>query len=234
MVRALLLSGGKGTRLGEDVPKQYLKVNGKMIIEYSMETLLSCDEVESLVIVSEESWRMVISEAIKKQKNSHKFIGFADPGETRQLSIYNGLLKMKDDTFEGDLVLIHDAARPCLKDSMIKQMLEAVKDAEGVMPVLPMKDTVYVVDDSGKLKSLLERKNVVAGQAPELFLFVEYLNANEKMIRNGRMESINGSTEPAFLAGMDIATIPGMEDNYKITTKEDLNRFRRLFETGEE
>ncbi len=232
MVRALLLSGGKGTRLGEDVPKQYLKVNGKMIIEYSMETLLSCDEVESLMIVSEESWRMVISEAIKKQKNSHKFIGFADPGETRQLSIYNGLLKMKDDTFEGDLVLIHDAARPCLKDSMIKQMLEAVKDAEGVMPVLPMKDTVYVVDDSGKLKSLLERKNVVAGQAPELFLFAEYLNANEKMIRNGRMESINGSTEPAFLAGMDIATIPGREDNFKITTKEDLNRFRGLMKNG--
>jgi len=232
MMRALLLSGGKGTRLGEDVPKQYLKVNGKMIIEYSMETLLSCDEVESLMIVSEESWRMVISEAIKKQKNSHKFIGFADPGETRQLSIYNGLLKMKEDAFEGDLVLIHDAARPCLKDSMIKQMLEAVKDAEGVMPVLPMKDTVYMVDDSGKLKSLLERKNVVAGQAPELFLFKEYLKANEKMIKNGHMESINGSTEPALLAGMNITTIPGREDNFKITTKEDLNRFRGLMENG--
>lgn len=232
MVRALLLSGGKGTRLGEDIPKQYIKVNGRMIIEYSMETLLSCKDIDSLTIVADPEWQDEILKVLEGMGNSDKFQGFADPGETRQLSIYNGLLKMKDNVFGSDAVLIHDAARPRLKDSMIGEMLMALKDFEGVMPVLPMKDTVYVVDDSGKLKSLLERKNVVAGQAPELFLFSEYLKANEKMIKSGRMESINGSTEPAFLSGMDITTISGDEDNFKITTREDLERFRGLMENG--
>ncbi|ETP72441.1 4-diphosphocytidyl-2-methyl-D-erythritol synthase [Lachnospiraceae bacterium JC7] len=232
MVRALLLSGGKGTRLGEDIPKQYLKVNGKMLIEYSMETLLESQEVDSLIIVSDEAFWNVISEALKKQKNKDKFRGFAKPGETRQLSIYNGLLELKRNVSESDWVMIHDAARPCLKGTMIKKMFEASKGTEGVMPVLPMKDTVYMVDESGKLKSLLERKNIVAGQAPELFQFSEYMKANEKMIKNGRMVSINGSTEPAFLAGMNITTIPGDEDNFKITTREDLERFKRMVETG--
>ncbi|SFG25736.1 IspD/TarI family cytidylyltransferase [Oribacterium sp. WCC10] len=230
MLRALLLSGGKGTRLGEDIPKQYIKVNGRMIIEYSMETLLSCNEIDSLTIVADPEWRDEILKVLEGMKCSEKFQGFADPGETRQLSIYNGLLIMKDNVFGSDAVLIHDAARPRLKANMIKEMIKAFTDSEGVMPVIPMKDTVYVVDDSGKLKSLLERKNVVAGQAPELFLFSEYLKANEKMIKAGRMESINGSTEPAFLSGMDITTIPGDEDNFKITTKEDLERFRGLME----
>ena len=232
MLRALLLSGGKGTRLGMEVPKQYLKVNGRMIIEYSLETLLSCDEISTLTIVADPEWQSEVLKVLEGMENSYKFQGFADPGETRQLSIYNGLLKMKDLLFESDSVLIHDAARPRLKESMIKEMLTAFKDCEGVMPVLPMKDTVYLVDDRGKLKSLLNRKNVVAGQAPELFLFSEYLKANEKMIKDGRMESINGSTEPAFLAGMGITTVPGDEDNFKITTKEDLERFRGLIETG--
>ena len=228
MVRALLLSGGKGTRLGEDIPKQYLKVNGKMLIEYSMETLLESQEVDSLTIVSDEAFWDVLSEALKKQKNKDKFNGFVKPGETRQLSIYNGLLELKRNASESDYVLIHDAARPCLKETMIKKMIDAINGSEGVMPVLPMKDTVYVVDESGKLKSLLNRKKVVAGQAPELFQFSEYLNANEKIIKNGRMVSINGSTEPAFLAGMNITTIPGDEDNFKITTREDLERFKGM------
>ena len=232
MVRALLLSGGKGTRLGVEIPKQYLKVNGKMIIEYSMETLLSCNEISLLTIVADTEWRDEILKVLERMGNSDKFQGFADPGETRQLSIYNGLLKMKDNVFEGDTVLIHDAARPRLKESLIKEMIYAYKDFEGVMPVLPMKDTVYMVDDSGKLMSLLERENVVAGQAPELFLFTEYLKANEKMIKSGRMRKINGSTEPAFLSGMAVTTVPGDEDNFKITTKEDLERFRGLVETG--
>lgn len=228
MVRALLLSGGKGTRLGEDIPKQYLKVNGKMLIEYSMETLLESQEVDSLTIVSDEAFWDVLSEALKKQKNKDKFNGFVKPGETRQLSIYNGLLELKRNASESDYVLIHDAVRPCLKETMIKKMIDAINGSEGVMPVLPMKDTVYVVDESGKLKSLLNRKKVVAGQAPELFQFSEYLNANEKIIKNGRMVSINGSTEPAFLAGMNITTIPGDEDNFKITTREDLERFKGM------
>ncbi len=231
MLKAVLLSGGRGTRLGEDIPKQYLKVSRKMIIEYSMETLLNSDEVDSLVIVADSSWEEELISVIKRKKHSEKFIGFAKPGEIRQMSIYNGLMKLKETALDQDIVLIQDAARPRLKFDLINRMAEKIygsDECDGVLPVLPMKDTVYMVDGSGKLSSLLDRKSVVAGQAPELFLFGKYLKANEKLIESGRMMSINGSSEVAFLAGMNVITIPGDEGNFKITTKEDLRRFRSM------
>ena len=225
-MRAILLSGGTGTRLGEDIPKQYLKVNDRMIIEYSIETLTRCREVESMVIVADEKWHEAIADVLSKYDDRHIFSGFALPGETRQWSIYNGLLRLKGQANADDSVLIHDAARPKLKEALINNMSNALTGYDGVLPVLPMKDTVYKVDETGRIAALLERKEIMAGQAPELFLYGKYLKANEKMIEEGRMGSINGSTEPAFLAGMDIVTIPGDEDNYKITTKKDLERFR--------
>ena len=225
-MRAILLSGGSGTRLGGDIPKQYLKVNDRMIIEYSIETLAGCEEIECMVIVADEKWHETLTAVLEEYDDRHIFSGFALPGETRQWSIYNGLMAMKGMAKDDDSVLIHDAARPKLQESLIKNMGDALKGYDGVLPVLPMKDTVYKVDDTGRIAALLERKEIMAGQAPELFLFGKYLNANEKMIEDGRMGSINGSTEPAFLAGMDIVTIPGDEDNYKITTRRDLERFR--------
>ena len=225
-MRAILLSGGTGTRLGGDIPKQYFKVNDRMIIEYSIETLAGCKDIESLVIVADEKWQEAIIAALREYDDRHIFSGFAAPGETRQWSIYNGLLALKGQAGEEDSVLIHDAARPKLKETLIKNMGNALKGYDGVLPVLPMKDTVYKVDSTGKISALLERKEIMAGQAPELFLYGKYLKANEQMIEDGRMGSINGSTEPAFLAGMDIVTIPGDEDNYKITTRRDLERFR--------
>ena len=231
MFEAVLLSGGKGTRLGGDIPKQYLKVSGKMIIEYSMETLLDCELVDTLVIVADSSWEKELLPVIKSKRHSEKFLGFAKPGETRQMSIYNSLLKVKVAASDSDIVFIHDAARPRLTDDLIKRMAEKIhesKDCDGILPVLPMKDTVYMVEGSGRLSALLDRKSVVAGQAPELFLFGKYLSANEKLIKDGRMNEINGSTEAAFLAGMNVITIPGDEGNFKITTMDDLERFRAM------
>lgn len=96
------------------------------------------------------------------------------------------------------------------------------------MPVLPMKDTVYL-GDGAKITGLLERSHVYAGQAPESFVFEKYCEANKRLFPE-QIWKINGSAEPAVMAGMDIALIQGDENNFKITTDEDLKRFRRLKE----
>lgn len=104
-------------------------------------------------------------------------------------------------------------------------MGNAIKGHDGVMPVLAMKDTVYMSDMSGHIVSLLDKQFIVAGQAPEQFMYGKYLKANEDLDLEGRIDAINGATETAILAGMDVITIPGYEKNYKITTSEDLARF---------
>ena len=95
--------------------------------------------------------------------------------------------------------------------------------------MLPMKDTVYLSRDGKSVSSLLNRQEIFAGQAPELFVLGKYYESNERLLPQ-KILKVNGSTEPAILAGMDIAMIPGDENNYKITTGTDLKRFREYIE----
>ena len=96
---------------------------------------------------------------------------------------------------------------------------------DGVLPALPMKDTVYLSHEGRQIDSLLKREEIFAGQAPETFVFGKYYEANRVLVESGEIEKIKGSTEPAIMAGMKIHMIPGDEKNFKITTQEDLDRF---------
>ena len=125
-----------------------------------------------------------------------------------------------------DLVLVQDAARPNTSMECIMSCLTIAENEDGAMPVLPMKDTIYASADGKMISGLLDRKTLFAGQAPESFRFGKYLAANEALLPD-RILEINGSTEPAILAGMHICMISGDEGNYKITTSADLERFEQ-------
>lgn len=239
MVTALILSGGTGRRMGVDTPKQYIKINGRPIISYCLECLLVYEGIDAVQIVADEMWRKTILDCMEYlQSDEHdgavpeKFRGFSAPGENRQLSIFNGLEDIRKYAEESDVVFIHDAARPLLSERQIADCLEAVAGHDGVIPVLPMKDTVYYSEDGIKVSSLLERARIFAGQAPEAFVLGKYYEANKKLLPE-RILQINGSTEPAILAGLDIAMIPGDEGNFKITTKADLERFQEILSASE-
>nr|MBQ8253061.1 2-C-methyl-D-erythritol 4-phosphate cytidylyltransferase [Lachnospiraceae bacterium] len=222
---AIILAGGTGTRLGADRPKQYIEVNNKPILAYSMQGLSVHSGIDAIWIVADEMWRDYICAHVDMEKVK----GFSQPGENRQLSIWNALRDIRDIADEESVVFIHDAARPILTMAMISDYLKSVKGHDGVIPVLPMKDTVYLSKDGRTITSLLERREVVAGQAPELFVYGKYYRANERLFPD-KILGINGSTEPAILAGMDIVTVPGDEWNFKVTTRADLERFRQLVE----
>lgn len=234
---ALILSGGTGSRLGADIPKQYIEVNGSPIISYCIKTLLSSVDMVQ-VVAAEEYHELIVKcfDSCAKELNNKvrmadgnnfmdKFKGFSLPGDTRQLSIYNGLMDIRKYASENDVVLIHDAARPKLSVDMVNRCFEAIAGHDGVLPVLPMKDTVYISDNKNSVTSLLDRKTVFAGQAPEAFVLGKYIAANEALFPD-KIYNINGSTEPAVLSGMDVVMIDGDEDNYKITTAFDLDRFK--------
>lgn len=250
MVTALLLSGGTGTRMGVEKPKQYIEVGGRPIIEYCLQALLSHERIDAVQIVADEMWRKLILECVDGLCAAEscrdisgegapgtggmttvgicsKLRGFSMPGENRQFSILHGLEDIRKYAADDDYVLIHDAARPLLSAALVTDCLNVAAAHEGAIPVLPMKDTVYFSEDGERITSLLERSRVFAGQAPEAFLFGKYLEAVRALLPE-RIFKINGSTEPAVMAGMDIAMIPGDEANFKITTKADLDRFQEI------
>ncbi|MDD6827429.1 MAG: IspD/TarI family cytidylyltransferase [Oscillospiraceae bacterium] len=218
---ALILAGGMGTRFGSDIPKQYIELNGKPVISYCLDKFTAHPLIDSIQIVADDFWRDYIKEFI----SSDKFRGFSSPGNNRQLSIFNGLSDIEKYSSEDDIVIIHDAARPLISEETITLCLETAANHDGALPVLPMKDTVYLSDNGNSISSLLDRNKLFAGQAPEAFVFGKYYEANKALFPE-KILSISGSTEPAVLAGMDIAMIAGDENNFKITTRADFERFK--------
>ena len=227
MTTALILSGGVGTRLGLDTPKQYIKVGGRPIISYSIERLFSHSRIDAIQIVADPVWRKQLQDWLTADGVDKKFKGFSNPGENRQLSILHGLEDIRGYASDWDYVFIHDAARPLLSEQQITDCKEGAAGHDSVLPVLPMKDTVYSSADGKKITTLLKRSEIYAGQAPEVFRLGPYYEANCRLLPE-KIKQINGSTEPAIMAGMDIVMIPGDEGNFKITTKEDLERFRTM------
>lgn len=231
---ALILAGGTGTRLGSDIPKQYIKVNNKRIISYCLETICSHEDIDAVQIVADQLWHDVIDEEIERLKESmadedvaSKFKGISLPGKTRQLSILNGLKDIRQYADAESVVLIHDAARPLLSKEMITSCFSSINGYDGVIPVLPMKDTVYMSEDGKAISKLVNREKIFAGQAPEAFRLGKYYQACMDLMPE-KILSINGSTEPAIMAGLSVAMIPGDENNFKITTANDLKRFEEM------
>ena len=242
MNAALLLSGGTGSRIASEVSKQYIRAGNRMLITYALEPLLKSTYIDLVEIVADPGWQeAILKDAEQAGMDVDKIAAFAHPGECRQESIWNGLEDIVcqrggmwnwNVSTEGrlaDTILIHDAARPFLKEELIERCFQALPGHEGVMPVLPMKDTVYSSESGTRVDSLLDRNQIYAGQAPELFILDKYYLANQVLLPEEFMK-ISGSAVPAVMAGMDIAMRPGDEENFKVTTDSDLRRFWKYVE----
>lgn len=224
---AIILSGGIGSRMGLDTPKQYVLVKREPIINYCLRTFLANKNIHAIVIVVADKWKKFVKENVKKLRST-KPIYYAQPGETRQYSIFNALIEIKEKNFSyDDIVIVHDAARPLCSDDLINRCLEGCRNADGVMPVIPIKDTTYFSEDGTHIQSLLNRNYLWAGQAPEAFIFGKYLKAHEDMPRE-ELIKVNGSTEIAYKAGLNCKMIPGDSMNFKITSPEDLSNFKSI------
>ena len=221
MAIAIILSGGTGLRASTDIPKQYIEVNNTPVIADSIGVFERHEDISKYVIVASDEWTDYITKF-----TGDKFIGFAPAGKTRQLSILNGLKVLSNIASDDDTIIIHDAARPFVSAETINALVKACKTHDGAMPALPVKDTMYI-RKGDKVHSLIDRDTIISGQAPEAFLYKKYLNANEVLLPE-KILSIKGSTEPAFMAGMDVAVIDGDENNFKITTKQDLVRYIQI------
>jgi len=224
---AIVLSGGTGTRMGLGIPKQYVVVGGKPVIEYCLRTLLMHVAIDMVVVGVANEWRCLVIDCINRI-SIKKPVFFSKPGDTRQGSIINAIKEAKEQGAEQtDIVLIHDAARPLLSEKLITDCLIACEEADAVLPVIPVKDTTYMSKDGKHIDSLLERKILWNGQAPEAFRFGSYYDANMKLSEE-ELNRITGSTEVSFRAGLKCVLIPGDTNNFKITTPEDLSNFESI------
>ena len=224
---AIILSGGVGSRMKSDIPKQYIEINNRPIISYCLEVFFKMDVIDAVVVVVANEWQRYVENTARKLQ-SGKPIWYAPSGETRQYSIFNGLKESeKHGVKDNDIVIIHDAARPLVSQELVLSCLNGCDDFDGVLPVIPVKDTIYQSSDGVHIDCLLKRSELFAGQAPEAFRFGKYLKIHQDMSRDELLK-INGSTEIAYKGQMSVKLIRGDEMNFKITTPEDLSNFKSI------
>ncbi len=227
---AVILSGGIGSRMNSgSLPKQYWEVGGKPVLVWAMENYQRCDAVDRIVVVANDRWHASI-ELWAQQYGLTKLCAFAQPGPTRQESVYSGLLACQAYmTGNEDYVLIHDAARPLVTPALISHCIECAKQHDGCLPVISIKDSVYCSTNGTGITALADRSTLYCGQCPEVLRLQPYLELH-KHTPTDVLQQIRGSCELAFQAGMDICITTGDENNFKLTTETDMQRFINLLD----
>ena len=193
---------------------------------YSSEKIEFNDRIDRVVYVVAKAWHSEVASWLELY-SLKKDYSFAQPGNSRQGSIRNALEVVASDPPKDDIVLIHDGVRPMVSDELIDACLDGINDADAVLPVLPLKDTVYSSNDGREVSNLLNRDSLFAGQAPESFKFSMYYEINRSATEQ-EIDQTRGSSEIAFRHGMKVGLIEGSEANFKITTRSDLERFEEL------
>jgi len=225
MNAAVVLASGSGSRLGGDVPKQFLSLGGKSVFRYSLDTFDCHPRIDRLVFVCHPEW----IERVRKD-----LCGLATPcsviagGTTRMESGWNGLRSLPDAT---RVVLIHDAARPFVRPDTISALLDAVAIHGAAVPAIPTSDTLIEVEGD-LLHSIPDRDRLRRVQTPQAFDYRLLLEAFER----AHTDSFTATTDDARLVlrlGRPVAWVEGTTDNFKITTPEDLALAQRFLDSGE-
>lgn len=228
---ALILSGGKGNRFENNLPKQFAEVFGKSILEYCIANYNKHNEIDKILIVSNPEF-IDRTKQIAGVNKFEKVCGVIEGGKTRGESSYLGIkyLKTKLNT-ENANILIQDAVRPFTSDSIISNVIFELELCRAVSVVIPATDTIYVTDGKGVLTSIPKRECLFQAQTPQAFDLDLIYNAYENSERVSRFSySDDCSILKNIYPTEEIRLIQGNTNNIKITYSEDLETFRQLLQ----
>jgi 2-C-methyl-D-erythritol 4-phosphate cytidylyltransferase/2-C-methyl-D-erythritol 2,4-cyclodiphosphate synthase len=218
---ALIVAAGSGTRLGGEVPKQYLALGGRAVLRHSIETFLRHPAISGVRVVISAEHRALYDGAVAGLAILPPVAG----GASRQDSVRNGLESLAD--LRPDRVLIHDAARPFLTPDIVDRTLAALDDAPGAVVAVPVTDTLKRGHD-GRVAGTVDRTALWRAQTPQAFRYAEILAAH----RQAKGAAMTDDAAVAEAAGLPVKLVMGADDNFKITTSDDLQRAQRLLGAG--
>lgn len=208
---AIIVASGRGARFGSELPKQYQSLCGKPVLRYSLETFARQSNVTGVRAVIHPNDRDLYREAAAGLELMPPVFG----GETRQDSVRLGLESLSDGPPTS--ILIHDGARPLIDPSSIERVVEALEHADGVIPALPVADTLKRVT-KGIIGETVERHGLFRAQTPQAFTYQPILKAHQK----AKGQAMTDDAAVAEANGLEVQIVPGEESNLKITTSDDL------------
>lgn len=227
---ALVIAGGSGHRMGQDIPKQFINVNDKPIIIYTLESLQNHPMIDAIEVVCLEGWEQVL-EAYAKQFHITKLKWIVRGGNTGQESIRNGVFNLEDKCEEGDIVVIHDGVRPLVDDTILTDVIRTAIKYGNAVTSRPVTEQIFWVskEDPNITNKYIPREQVRIVSTPQAYEFRNldrrYHEAFEKKI--GIYGSSYTNTMMVEL-GETLHFAAGSEWNIKLTTKDNLEFFKAV------
>ncbi|WZL72662.1 2-C-methyl-D-erythritol 4-phosphate cytidylyltransferase [Clostridiaceae bacterium 35-E11] len=216
-VSVIIAAAGQGKRMGAPVNKQYLILLDKPVLVHTISKFEMCEIVDEIIVVVHPEEKRYCEENIITAYGFKKVSKVVQGGKERQESIYNGLKSVKSAC---DIVVIHDGARPFVREKNIVYSVDAAITHKAVGVGVPVKDTIKVVNEKKQILHTPDRKTLWAIQTPQVFEYKLLLKAHEK----AREEGYLGTDDTVLIEKIkqEVYMIMGNYDNIKITTPEDL------------
>lgn len=228
---AIIFAGGSGKRMNNvSRPKQFLELNGKPVIIYTLELFDNHTQIDGIVCVCIESWIPFLEEQLKKFE-INKVCAIVPGGETGQDSIYNGLSMAYKIYGEDCNVLIHDGVRPLITERTISDCVNTVTEKGNCITCVPATETIVVKNLDGTLE-FPTRANSFVAKAPQCFRLIDILDAHHKAQKLGKHDFIDSCTMMSYF-GHQLNTIIGPMENIKITTPIDFVIFKAMIQADE-
>jgi 2-C-methyl-D-erythritol 4-phosphate cytidylyltransferase len=214
-VSAIIPAAGLGLRMGSNIPKQFLLLDGKPILHHTLSVLDQCSVVDEIVLVVSEK---EIGKGQQQIQDFHpKVAKVIAGGKERQDSVYNGLQSLDSET---DIVVVHDGVRPFVSADLIRETVEAARNFGAAITAIPVSDTIKKVNEEGLVERTIDRGGLWRVQTPQTFQFSLLKEAFAKALS----DKFYGTDEGSLIEhlGRDVKVVPGSEFNIKITRSEDL------------
>ena len=231
---ALLIAGGSGNRMGQDIPKQFMHVDGIPVIIHTLKCFQQHPYIDSIAVVCLFGWETVLR-AYANQFLIDKLKWIFPGGKTGMESIHNGIYGLKEaGCDDDDLVLIHDSVRPLLSQEIISNNIATCKAYGYAITGIQCREAILESEDGFVSSTSIPRDKLIRTQTPQTFRLSNIIKVHERARELGIKDSVASCTLIAEVGGIDMHIVPGSEKNIKITTVEDLEILKSLMHTNKE
>ena len=225
---ALIIAGGSSNRMGQDIPKQFMHVDGAPIIIHTLLCFQQHPDIGKIAVVCLRGWETVL-QSYANQFNITKLAHIFPGGNSGMESIHNGIYGLKEAGYDdNDLVLIHDAVRPLLSQEIISSNIATCKAYGYAVTGIRCREAILESSDGFSSMTTIPRDTLIRTQTPQT------IAAHEEAKEKGITDSVASCTLCAELGGREMHIVPGSEKNIKVTTIEDLEILKALMHTSKD
>lgn len=225
---AIIIAGGSGSRMGQNIPKQFINVYDKPVLIYTLEGFQRHPMIDAIEVVCIEGWEKVL-QAYANQFNISKLKWITAGGDSAQESIRNGVYNLEGKVNDDDIIIIHDGIRPMIDDSVLTDVIEKAEKYGNAVTSMPYNEQIFVVDkdDENTTTQFIPRETIRRVSTPQAYRY-NLLNTkyHEAYTKNIGIHGSHYANTMMVELGVKLYFAKGSDKNIKLTTKDDLELFK--------